>query len=86
MFQASGCTQIGGRYLEIAEADTAGGSGGIFGGTNLETTVASGTLTNAKGDLLWSNSKQGMQGVFHTGAGMQHIRCFCRFTLQPVAT
>ena len=55
--------------LKIAEADTAGVPGGIFGGTNLETTVASGTLTNVEGDLLWSNSKQGVQGAFHTGAG-----------------
>ncbi len=68
-FRPVGVRKSADAILEIAESDTAGGSGGIFGGTNLETTVASGTLTNAEGDLLWSNSKQGIQGVFHTGAG-----------------
>ena len=68
-FRLVGVRKSADAVLEIAEADTAVGSGGIFGGTNLETTVASGTLTNAEGDLLWSNSKQGMQGVFHTGVG-----------------
>jgi hypothetical protein len=60
--------------LDIAENDTAGGSGsalgrGMFGGTSLETTVVSGTLSDAAGDLLWSDAKQGTQGSFHTGAG-----------------
>lgn len=68
-FKPVGIRKAADAILEIAESDTAGGSGGIFGGTNLETTVASGTLTDAAGDLLWSNSKQGVQGVFHTGAG-----------------
>lgn len=68
-FTLTGVRQSADAILEISESDTAGGSGGIFGGTNLETTVASGTLTDAAGDLLWSNSKQGMQGIFHTGAG-----------------
>jgi hypothetical protein len=68
-FKPVGVRRAADAILEIAESDTAGGSGGIFGGTNLETTVASGTLTDAAGDLLWSNSKQGVQGVFHTGAG-----------------
>lgn len=68
-FRPVGIRKAADAILEIAESDTAGGSGGILGGTSLETTVASGTLTNAEGDLLWSNSKQGMQGVFHTGAG-----------------
>ncbi len=68
-FKPVGVRKSADAILQIAESDTAGGSGGIFGGTNLETTVASGTLTNADGDLLWSNSKQGIQGVFHTGAG-----------------
>ena len=68
-FRLTGVRTKADATLEIDERDTAGGSGGIFGGTNLETTVASGTLTNAEGDLLWSNSKQGMQGMFHTGAG-----------------
>lgn len=68
-FKPVGVRKSADAILQISESDTAGGSGGIFGGTNLETTVASGTLTNADGDLLWSNSKQGAQGVFHTGAG-----------------
>ncbi len=53
----------------LAENDTAGGSGGIFGGTNRETTVVSGELQDASGGVLWSDSKQGIQGVIHTGAG-----------------
>jgi hypothetical protein len=68
-FRLSGVPKLADATLDISERDTAGGSGGIFGGTNLETTVASGTLTDAAGDLLWSNSKQGIQGVVHTGAG-----------------
>ena len=68
-FKLVGIRKSADATLQIAESDTAGGSGGILGGTNLESTVASGTLTNAEGDLLWSNSKQGVQGVFHTGAG-----------------
>ncbi|MHB8303838.1 MAG: hypothetical protein ACYDC6_13530 [Acidobacteriaceae bacterium] len=68
-FRPVGIRKAADAILEITESDTAGGSGGIFGGTNLETTVASGTLTDAAGDLLWSDSKQGFQGTFHTGAG-----------------
>lgn len=68
-FKPVGVRKLADAILQIAESDTAGGSGGILGGTNLESTVASGTLINAEGDMLWSNSKQGMQGVFHTGAG-----------------
>lgn len=68
-FKLVGVPKLADATLQIAESDTAGGSGGVFGGSNLESTVASGTLTNAEGDLLWSNSKQGIQGAFHTGAG-----------------
>lgn len=74
-FQQSACfTVLGSKQhadaiLDLAQAETAGGSGGFLGGSSLESTVASATLTNQHGDLLWNDSKQGLQGVIHTGAG-----------------
>ena len=68
-FHISGVRAAADAVLDLNESDTSGGSGGIFGGNGHETTVVSGSLTNKNGDLLWSDAKQGIQGIVHTGAG-----------------
>ena len=60
-----GSTDKADAILEVGQHETSGG----FLGTDNVTTVASGTLSARDGTLLWSDSKQGAAGVFHTGAG-----------------
>ncbi len=44
-------------------------SGGFGGGGRGGSTVGTGTLTSKDGKVLWSDSKQGANGMIHTGAG-----------------
>lgn len=63
-----GCFQLVGKesdaegVLEVNEQMTAGGLEG-------RTTVVSGALTDKEGNVVWSDSKQGVSGIVHTGAG-----------------
>ena len=54
--------------LEVSQERTSGGIESAAG-TNDATTVVSGTLTDKQGNLVWSESKQGLSGLVHTGAG-----------------
>lgn len=57
--------------LEVNEHEASGGLNpmiGLGGGAKM-TTVATGTLSDSKGNLLWSDSKQGGAGMIHSGAG-----------------
>ena len=49
--------------LDVAEDVAASGAQGTW------TTYGSAMLTDADGNLLWADSKQGMPGMLHSGAG-----------------
>jgi hypothetical protein len=69
-----GCFQLVGNetaadgVLEVAEERTSGGVEKLFGSNNAST-VVSATLSDRQGNLVWSDSKQGMSGLVHTGSG-----------------
>jgi hypothetical protein len=64
-FQVAGNPDKADAVLKIGQNETTGG----FWGNGRTTTVATGNLTNKDGDLIWSDSKQGANGLIHTGAG-----------------
>lgn len=49
--------------LDVGEQQVATGGQGKW------TTVGTATLTRQDGDFVWADSKQGMVGAFHSGAG-----------------
>lgn len=49
--------------LKVSEIAAASGGNGKW------TTYGTATLTSANGDFLWADSKQGMMGIIHSGAG-----------------
>lgn len=67
-FQIVGNESVADGTLEVAEERTSGGLEGFFG-TNNASTVVSATLSDKQGNLVWSDSKQGLSGIIHTGSG-----------------
>ena len=69
-FSVVGNEKAADAVLQISQHEASGGVNSLMGfGGGISTTVATGTLTDAKGNLLWSDSKQGAAGMIHSGGG-----------------